>query len=341
MISNRSSLPILASRVPRVSVSASTPKAKMSDLSKRTVKSVATVERSGIARPANSKGRRPETRSRPLEPKPTATAPVLATDWLYARTSKGLETIFEDESESTFTSNSDIGSEDSNDSNTTLASSISSTEPSRYNGPQLVEPCVSNALLHVLEPCGHRVMTRHVESCGKNCKSTDSAFANTKTAAKFACAVCISKYAHEHYSAQKSLFVASLDKLESALGGFRPGWKAERVARMERVWKNDAVEERKALEKLGRYCEVIPTDPEEEVLVTPTEVAPVKDASSWVPLQSTRAEVKTVRRQLPVSKKAKEKRQIPTLRSLVSAEESKRGKIGSSRIPVGPRLSKK
>ena len=110
---------------------------------------------------------------------------------------------------------------------------------------------------------------------------------------------------------------------------------------MERVWKNHAFEERKALERLGRYCEIIPTDPEEEASVTPTEVAPVKDASSWVPLQSTRAEVKTVRRQLPVSKKAKEKRQIPTLRSLVSAEESKRGKIGSSRIPVGPRLSKK
>jgi hypothetical protein len=188
-------------------------------------------------------------------------------------------------------------------------------------------------------------MTRHVESCGKNCKSTDAAFANTKTAAKFACAVCISKYVHEHYSAQKSLFASSLDKLEIALGGFRSGWKVERIARMERVWKNDAVEERKALERLGRYCEVIPTDPEEEVLVTPTEVAPVKDASSQVPAQSTRAEVKTVRRQLPVSKKPKEKRQVPTLQSCVTVEKNsvdgKRGKIGSSRIPVGPRLSKK
>jgi hypothetical protein len=339
MTSNRSSLPILASRVPRASVSAPTSKAK-SDLSKRTVKSIATVERSGIARPANSKGQHPETRSRPLVPKPAITAPMLATYCLPARTSKGLETIYEDESESTFTSNSDTGSENSNDSNTTLASSISSNEPSRYNGPQLVEPCVSNALLHVLEPCGHRVMTRHVEPCGKNCKSTDSVFANTKTAAKFACAVCISKYAQEHYSAQKSLFVSSLDKLESSLGGFRPGWKAERVARMERVWKNDAVEEKKALEKLGRYCEVIPTDPEEELLVTPTEVAPVKDAPSQVPVQSTGAQVKTARRQLPVSKKPREKRQIPTLQSLMSVED-KRGKIGSSRIPVGPRLSKK
>lgn len=342
MTSNRSSLPIPVSRVPRVSVSASGPKSKTSDLSKRTVNSTATAQRSGIARPSNSKGRRPEVQIKPLESKSTTTAPVTTTDWLYARTSKGLETIFEDESESTFTSSSDATSEDSSDSNATLASSISSTEPSRYNGPQLVEPCVSNALLHVLEPCGHRVMTRHVESCGKNCKSTDAAFANTKTAAKFACAVCISKYVHEHYSAQKSLFASSLDKLEIALGGFRPGWKAERIARMERVWKNNAVEERKALEKLGRYCEVIPTDPDEEVLVVPTEVAPVKDASSRLP---TRAEVKTGRRQLPVSKKPKEKRQIPTLQSRVSVEKNsgdgKRGKIGSSRIPVGPRLSKK
>jgi hypothetical protein len=342
MTSNRSSLPILASRVPRVSVSASTPKTKTSNLSKRTVKSVASVERSGIAKPSNSKGRRPETRSRPLESKPTTTAPVLTTGWLPAYTCQGLETIFEDdESESTFTSNSETNSEDSNDSTTTLPSSISSTEPSRYNGPQLVEPCVSNALLHVLEPCGHRVMTRHVESCGKNCKSTDAAFANTKTTAKFACAVCMSKYVHEHYSAQKSLFVSSLDKLEIALGGFRVSWKAERIARMERVWKNDAGEERKALEKLGRYCEVIPTDPDEEVLlITPTEVAPVKDASFQVPVQAN-----TVKRQLPVSKKPKEKRQIPTLQSLVSVEENsgagKRGKIGSSRIPVGPSLSKK
>jgi hypothetical protein len=193
------------------------------------------------------------------------------------------------------------------------------------------------------------MMTRHVESCGKNCKSTGSAFANTKTAAKFACAVCMSKYVQKHYSAQKSLFVSSLDKLEIALGGFRPGWKAERIARMERVWKNDAGEERKALEKLGRYCEVIPTDPEEEVSITPAEVAPLKDALSRVPVQSslpTRAEAKTIRRQLPiVSKKPKEKRQIPTLQSLVSVEKNsgdgKRGKIGSSRIPVGLRLSKK
>jgi hypothetical protein len=251
---------------------------------------------------------------------------VQATGLPIAQISKGLRTIVEDESES---------SEEGSDSNTTLASSISSSnEPSRYNGPQLVEPCVSNALLHVLETCGHRVMTTHVEPCGKNCKSTDSAFANTKTSAKFACAVCISKYVQEHYAARKALFVPSLDKLESALGGFKPGWKAERIARMDRVWKNDAVHERKALEKLGRFCEAIPTDPDEEVLGT--EVAPVKDASSQV--LPTRAEAKTVRRRLPVSKKPKERRQAAVEQKAV---DGKRGKNGSSRIPVGPKLSKK
>lgn len=339
MTGNRSSLPILASRAPKPSPSASTPRAETSNLSKRTVSSIATVK------PPSSLCRRQKTRGSPLEPKSAISAPTLS---LAAQKSKGLESIAEDKSESMITSKSDTGSGsgDSNDGNTTLASSILSSEPSRYNRPQLVEPCVSNALLHVLEPCGHRVMTAHVEPCGKNCKSTDAAFANTKTAAKFACAVCITKYVQEHYSAQQSLFIPSLDKLESALGGFRPGWKAERIARMERVWKNDAIQERKALEKLGRYCEAIPTDPEEEVFFSPTEVAPVKDASSQVQSKlPTRAEVKTVRRRLPVSEKAKEKRQASTSQSSVSVEEkvvdAKRGNNGSSRIPVGPRLSKK
>jgi hypothetical protein len=321
---------MLASRVPKTTVSASTYKKETSDLSERTVKSIATVERSGIPKPPSSLCRRQKTRSA-LESKSAIKAPELATGSPNMQRCKGLQTIAEDESES---------SEESSDGNTTLASSVSSShEPSLYNGPQLVEPCVSNALLHVLETCGHRVMTTHVEPCGKNCQSADSAFANTKTAAKFACAVCISKYVQEHYAAQKSLFVPSLDKLESALGGFKPGWKAERIARMDRVWKNDAVQERKALEKLGRFCEAIPTDPEEEMLGIPSEVAPVKDASSQVQSnRPTRAEVKTVRRRLPVSKKPKGKRQTVVEEKVVDGE---RGKNGSSRIPVGPRLSKK
>lgn len=55
----------------------------------------------------------------------------------------------------------------------------------------------------------------------------------------------------------------SLDMLENALGGFKAGWKDKRIARMERVWKNDALEEQRALEKLGRYCEAVCTDPDE------------------------------------------------------------------------------
>ena len=341
MTSNRSNLPIPGSRVPRKVVCTSSSRTETPGLSQRTVKSLASVKQSGIARPLKPRTQRPEARKSPQQPTSASKAPVPATRSLTMQ-----EHATGDESESTSISKFDSCSEDCSDRNTTNASSILSNEPSLYNGPQLVEPCVSNALLHVLEPCGHRVMITRVELCGKNCRNSDSAFANSRTATTYACAVCITKHLQEQHSTKKSLFVSSLDKLESALGGFRAGWKAERIARMERIWKNDAVEERKALKKLGMHCEVIPTDPEEETLVVPTEVAPTKDASPQVQSSlPSRPEVKTVRRSIPVSKKHKGKRQVPTSSSSVPVEGkavgSKRGKFGSSRIPVGPRLSKK
>jgi hypothetical protein len=225
-----------------------------------------------------------------------------------------------------------------------------SGEYSRYNGPQLVEPCVGNALFHVLQPCGHRVMTRDVQLCGQNCRGSDSPFANKKTKAKFACVVCISKYVHEHYTAKKDLYIPSLDVLERAFGGFRAGWKEKRVARMERVWKNDALEEQRALEKLGRRCEAVSTDPDEEKLVEDEEGATLKvewsadhtDLSARTVETLSHVENKTDRLQIPVAKQPKSKSQLPVPSSATrvdkKAPESQRAGKSKTRIPVGPRL---
>ena len=224
-----------------------------------------------------------------------------------------------------------------------------SGEYSRYNGPQLVEPCVGNALFHVLGPCGHRVMTKDVQLCGQNCRGSGSPFANKKTKAKFACAVCISKYVHEHYTAKKDLYIPSLDVLERALGGFRSGWKEKRIARMERVWKNDALEEQRALEKLGRRCEAVSTDPDEEKLVEGDEGAPPEvessaentDLSARTVETLSRVETKMERLQIPVAKRPKSKSQLPVPLSATidkKAPESQRASKRKTRIPVGPRL---
>lgn len=225
-----------------------------------------------------------------------------------------------------------------------------SGEYSQYNGPQLVEPCVGNALFHVLQPCGHRVMTKDVQLCGQNCRGSDSPFANKKTLNKFACAVCISKYVHEHYTAKKDLFLPSLDVLERMLGGFRAGWKEKRIARMERVWKNDALEEQRALEKLGRRCEPVSTDPDEEKLVededsaTPEVESPVEHTDLGARTAATLScvETKTDRLQTPVAKPLKSKSQLPIPSSATTvdkkAPESQRGGKRKTRIPVGPRL---
>lgn len=221
---------------------------------------------------------------------------------------------------------------------------------SQYNGPQLVEPCVGNALLHILGPCGHRVMTQDVQLCGQNCQGSDSPFANKKTRAKFVCAVCISKYVHEHYAAKKDLYLPSLDVLERALGGFRAGWKEKRIARMERVWKNDALEEQRALEKLGRRCEPVSTDPDEEKLVedertaTPEVESPQEhtDLSGRTVATLSCVETKKDRLQTPVAKRPKSRSQLPVLSSATAvdkkAPESQRARKRTTRIPVGPRL---
>lgn len=225
-----------------------------------------------------------------------------------------------------------------------------SGEYSQYNGPQLVEPCVGNALFHVLQPCGHRVMTQDVQLCGQNCRGSDSPFANKKTRAKFVCAVCISKYVHEHYAAKKDLYLPSLDILERALGGFRAGWKEKRIAHMERVWKNDALEEQRALGKLGRRCEAVSTDPDEEKLVeddgeATSEVESSQehtDLSGRTIATLSCVETKTDRLQVPLAKRPKSRSQLPVPSSATAvdkkAPESQRARKRTTRIPVGPRL---
>lgn len=127
-----------------------------------------------------------------------------------------------------------------------------------YNGAQIAEPCVADALAHILEPCGHRVMTEAPEACGSNCRGCDSFFANARTGAPFACGVCIAGSVRGHYSAKRVLFRQNLERLESSLGGsFQPEGKEQRVACMEAVWRSNMKEEQQALQKLGRRCEAI------------------------------------------------------------------------------------
>lgn len=131
---------------------------------------------------------------------------------------------------------------------------------SLYNGPQLAEPCVTDALLHVLRPCGHKVITGEPEVCANNCLGSATDFANERTAERYICAVCISKYVKDQYEAKKTTFISSLDRLEQSIGGFKPGWKEERLARMEQTWRNEAIEELLELQKLGRRCDAISVD---------------------------------------------------------------------------------
>lgn len=242
------------------------------------------------------------------------------------------------------------GSSKQNKHNTESESSRSSSECSRYNGPQLAEPCVGHALLHVLHPCGHRVMTRDVQLCGQNCKGSDTSFANARTREKFVCAVCISRYVQEHYAAKKALFIPSLDKLENALGGFKAGWKDKRIARIERVWKNDALEEQRALEKLGRCCEAVFTDPDEVLVDVEGHTTPALEQSTE-PAVEVRSDIhpvanlKTSRLQIPVPTEPKKKSQVPSLIPHTTinkkAVESERTSKRTSRIPMGPRLPRK
>jgi hypothetical protein len=193
-------------------------------------------------------------------------------------------------------------------------------------------------------------MTKDVQLCGQNCRSSDSPFANKKTKARFACVVCISKYVHEHYTAKKDLYIPSLDVLERALGGFRAGWKEKRIARMKRVWKNDALEEQRALEKLGRRCEAVSTDPDDEKLVedeeraTPEVESPAEnvDLSARTVETLSSLEAKTGRLQIPEVRRSEIKSQLPLTSSATPVDkevlESQRAGKRKTRIPVGPRL---
>lgn len=272
------------------------------------------------------------------------------------------------ESSSNRASTSSTSSDQSVKITSTTSTPSVSVSVSIYSGPHLASPCIPNALLHVLSPCGHRILTRTPEPCGSNCAGNDEwIFANSKTDARFACAVCISTYVREHYQEKKSLFVPSLDALERALGGFDEGWKEKRIERMERVWRNDMEEERRALEATGRGCEGIQAEPEEEceevfVKKTTKSGGAVKTikmpgklvASTCLPVPN---EVKTDRLKSSAQNSMGTKRsQLPAPSSKSSSssrsqsrkpiEEKKiveggRGKQMGSRLPVGPKKSSK
>ncbi|KAM0713572.1 hypothetical protein Q7P37_010534 [Cladosporium fusiforme] len=263
--------------------------------------------------------------------------------------SKALPSISETSSRSASQCDSTRASEVTSSSSSTAqsistASSVSCGPVSLYNGPQVAEPCVRNALLHVLQPCGHRVMTSTPEPCGSNCKGSDWVFANTKTEDKFVCVICISRYVREHYQEKKALFLPSLDALENALGGFKAGWKEARIARMERIWKNDALEEQMALETLGRFCQAIATEPDEEgeaLFTIKRDVLATKDPVETVPLTNP-ADPEKDRLNTPVWKPmAMRKSQLPapstSSKKPVDQKtvERGRGREKTSRLPVG------
>jgi hypothetical protein len=360
MTNFRSNLPVPGSRLPtRTASPVYTSEHPVQLVSQVPSKLQTPSQQRSIPTPKGSKLQ--STRTRTSRPVPVSSEVLPATGflsseprkpWNPSNASNTAKVSPGDGSESMSSSTAVSSSRKHSDSGKDIQSSPTPTQYSQYNGPQLVEPCVGNALFHVLQPCGHRVMTRDVQLCGQNC--SDSAFANKKTQAKFVCATCISRYVHEHYAAKKSLFIPSLDMLEKALGGFREGWKEKRIARMDRVWKNDALEEQRALEKLGRCCEAVPTDPDEEKLVedeeeriskllTPAVEAPVEVQTAALPVP--RAETKTGRLRIPMAKQTISKSQPATSSSAPvvdkNAVESQREVKKRTRIPVGPKLPRK
>jgi hypothetical protein len=361
MTNFRSNLPVPESRLPQKTASpAYTPEDPVQPASQIPSKLQTPSQQRRIPTPKGSKLQ--STRTRTTRPVPVSSEVLPATGflsteppkpWNPSNASNTAKVSIGDGSGSMSSSPAVSSSMKERDSDKT-ESSPPTNKHSKYNGPQLVEPCVGNALFHVLEPCGHRVMTRDVQLCGQNCKGSDSAFASKKTQAKFICATCISRYVHEHYAAKKSLFIPSLDMLEKALGGFRDGWKEKRIARMDRVWRNDALEEQRALEKLGRRCEAVPTDPDEERLVedeeervskllTPAVEVPVEVQTAALPVHRT--ETKTGRLRIPMAKQLIPKSQPATSPSVPvvdkNAVESQREVRKRTRIPVGPRLPRR
>lgn len=344
MTSFRSSLPMPGSRLP-TRMASPAPEHQVHPVSPEPNNPQKTPQQRGIPRIKGSKSRNP--RKRPGRPLPLLPAPANSPRALRAQSSSPAGVA----SEVMTSSQVDSNPNEHADCSKTNVSSKSSTEYSQYSGPQLVEPCVGNALFHVLQPCGHRVMTRNVQLCGQNCKGGDSPFANKKTQARFACAVCISKYVHEHYTAKKDLFIPSLDMLEAKLGGFRAGWKAKRVARMERVWKNDALEEQRALERLGRRCEAVSSDPDEEKLVEDEEGATLEvqpsaectDLSARTVATLSCVETKTGRLGIPVAKRPKSRSQLPAPSSQTMVDtkhvERQRENKKTTRIPLPKTLS--
>lgn len=192
---------------------------------------------------------------------------------------------------------------------------------SLYNGPQLAEPCVADALVHILQPCGHKVLTSEPEACGANCLGSGTEYANERSTERYICAVCISRSVREHYGARRTLFMENLDRLEQNVGGFQTGWKAERLARMEAVWESEAIEQLLELSELGRRCMAISVVDDfefaltAELTATPALTTEVDQKSSssmsagelpkgQSPSSTTKTPVKASRLPMPATSKA-------------------------------------
>ena len=119
-----------------------------------------------------------------------------------------------------------------------------------------------------------------------------------------------------------------------------------RYARMERVWKNDALEEQRALEKLGRYCEAVCTDPD-EVLVDVERSITTETGPSKGPLVEVHSDSQSATGgfQIPMLTKTVRHSQLPIPASQATydkkAVNSERASNKTTRIPMGPRTPRK
>lgn len=198
---------------------------------------------------------------------------------------------------------------------------------SLYNGPQLAEPCVADALVHVLQPCGHKVLTSEPQTCGANCLGSGTEYANDRTAERFMCAVCIFRSVRDHYQARRSLFITSLDRLEQSIGGFKTGWKGERLARMAAVWRSEAIEGLTELSQLGRHCIAISVEDDLDFALTTGLSAGSSDVQTSDPAESSALSV-TAPRSVRASR-------LPT--PTITRPKHASGKsvaMASSRLPV-------
>jgi hypothetical protein len=140
---------------------------------------------------------------------------------------------------------------------TASSSSKHRTPPrlSLYNGAQVAEPCVSDALTHLLAGCKHKIVTQHPEPCASNCRISDSGLANLRSQEEFACSICMERIVRASYNARRSAYqadvqVAADDKKAVAT-----------LAAEESSWERKAIEQLRRLKSGRRSCNAIRTSP--------------------------------------------------------------------------------